>query len=145
MMTKEERKDYDKKYYKNNADKKKEYTKKYYRDNMLKIKDYHKEYRKNNPDKVNASDAKRRAVKTSATPENANQNIINTFYEMSARLTVCIGIKYHVDHLVPLSKGGKHHEENLLPVPASVNLTKNGSLDFSHPFYSHINLNQRIQ
>jgi transcription initiation factor TFIIIB Brf1 subunit/transcription initiation factor TFIIB len=74
-----------------------------------------------------------------ATPKDANLKIIRTFYEMSDRLSKCLGIPFHVDHLVPISRQGQHHETNLLPVPASVNLEKNNKCDLSHPFYSHLN------
>lgn len=163
-MTKEERKEYNRLYRLKNINKLNEYDninkskrqarrKKYYQDNKERLteynnefkksnKEYYKEYdknwHKNNPHYSAKRNAKRRAMKLEATPEDANPNIIKTFYEMSNRLTKCLRIPFHVDHLIPLIKGGLHHENNLLPVPASVNLSKHGNLDFSHPFYQHL-------
>lgn len=38
------------------------------------------------------------------------------------------GVKYHVDHLVPLSRGGEHCPENFALKPASENLSKNNKV-----------------
>lgn len=155
-MTKEEkRKIYLKEYYLKKQEyykqlnkeyrlKNKEHTLLYWKEYSLKnkehIKEYKKEYNKNNRNKKNVINAKRRAKKKAATPENANYKIIQVFYNMSNRLTNCLGIPFHVDHLIPLNINGIHHENNLLPVPASVNLSrKKDEIDLSHPFYSHLN------
>jgi hypothetical protein len=37
---------------------------------------------------------------------------------------------YQVDHIVPLSKGGKHHPDNLQYLPAEVNNAKRAKTDF---------------
>lgn len=168
-MTKEERKIYNKLYYLKKQEQRKIYNKEhrlknkehikkqrkeyrlknkehllkekaeYYQKNKEYIKEKRKEYVKNNPDKINERAARRRAKKKAVTAENANKNIIKTFYKMSSRLSECLGIPFHVDHLIPLNINGIHHEENLLPVPASVNISrKKDEIDLSHPFYSHL-------
>jgi 5-methylcytosine-specific restriction endonuclease McrA len=35
-----------------------------------------------------------------------------------------LGYKMHVDHVVPLAKGGLHHEDNLQIIPIGINLRK---------------------
>lgn len=37
---------------------------------------------------------------------------------------------YVVDHIMPLAKGGLHHEDNLQYLPAKVNLQKHDKIDF---------------
>ena len=73
--------------------------------------------------------AKRRADKLNQTPEDANQEKITVKYKMCQRLNVGAGrIAFHVDHVIPLSKGGLHHEENLRILPAFVNISKGSSI-----------------
>lgn len=38
-----------------------------------------------------------------------------------------LGHKMHVDHVMPLSKGGLHHEDNLQILPAGINMRKGAS------------------
>jgi 5-methylcytosine-specific restriction endonuclease McrA len=45
-------------------------------------------------------------------------------YKASQRISKCLGVTFHVDHIKPLSKGGKHAPENLQIVPAKWNLSK---------------------
>ena len=48
-------------------------------------------------------------------------------YEAARRVSECLGIKFHVDHIIPLSKDGKHAPHNLQIVPAKWNLSKSNS------------------
>ena len=50
--------------------------------------------------------------------------IINQIYALCSRLTKCTGIKFNVDHTVPISKGGTHTPDNLQVVPAFWNMSK---------------------
>ena len=49
---------------------------------------------------------------------------IAVFYNQSKRLSEIFGIKFHVDHIVPLNTGGMHTPSNLQVVPAKINLAK---------------------
>jgi HNH endonuclease. len=40
---------------------------------------------------------------------------------------------YTVDHIIPLSKGGKHHRGNLQWLSHADNVAKGDSLDWHHP------------
>jgi hypothetical protein len=142
-MTKEERKEYYKKYYQKNKERLKNKDKLYRTlyPERKKAKDYHWWHNvrdKSDKSKINFYAATRRSRLSGK--NSIKNNTIKTFYEMSDRLSKCLRIPFHVDHLVPLSKGGPNHETNLLPVPATVNLQKKNNIDFSHPFYSHLSL-----
>ena len=52
-------------------------------------------------------------VESKELDETANPEKINEFYKKAVRLTEETGIPHEVDHIIPISKGGKHHEDNL--------------------------------
>ena len=64
--------------------------------------------------------AKRRTQKRTQTQFfwTPNKNLINQIYLVCPK-------GYDVDHMVPLSKGGDHHESNLCYLPGKVNSSKN--------------------
>lgn len=49
----------------------------------------------------------------SLTPINACKKTIQKFYDDAKRLTEETGIKHEVDHIIPISRGGLHHQDNL--------------------------------
>jgi hypothetical protein len=78
-----------------------------------------------NQDKRAAAVARRRGKLV--TPAWANKSEINKFYAEAKRLERETGIKYHVDHIVPLNSGlvcGLHVESNLQVIPAKENVLK---------------------
>jgi len=138
---------YDKKYCKNNINKIKQRNKKYYQNNKENIKCKVKIWALNNPDKikkrpnrykwqklnkdrVNALNAKRR-VKINTQQKKLNkvdtQKIFN-IYKQCKNISESTGIMYHVDHIIPISKGGKHHPSNLQILTALDNLKKASKL-----------------
>ena len=69
----------------------------------------------------------RDAMKRGAFPENltpSEQKEIIRIYEKSRRILDQTGIEHHVDHIKPLSKGGRHHPSNLQILTAEENLKK---------------------
>lgn len=70
--------------------------------------------------------AKYRARKRNACVKlsEAQEKIIKTIYDLRQRLEHRLGIKFHVDHIVPLAKGGLHIPSNLQVLPASLNHQK---------------------
>jgi len=53
---------------------------------------------------------------------------VKAIYRLRVALTRATGITYHVDHRIPLAKGGKHHPDNLWVIPAVENLRKGAKL-----------------
>lgn len=49
---------------------------------------------------------------------------VRMIYKICRRITKCLGILHHVDHIVPLYKGGLHHPGNLQILPAKLNCSK---------------------
>jgi hypothetical protein len=50
--------------------------------------------------------------------------LLKRFYEWRVRVQKKLGIKFNVDHIIPLSVGGTHHPSNLQVVPAKWNQSK---------------------
>jgi len=89
-----------------------------------------REYHKTHPEKRCALEAKRRA-KTEGTLCNLNKEqkkIIECLYKCRKRVSECTGIEHHVDHIIPLSRGGLHTPENLQVILASINMSKSDKL-----------------
>mgnify|MGYP006270089537 CR=1 FL=1 len=113
--------------------KQKEYIKEYHKDNWEVIKSHKRRYIKNNPDKVNAITAKRRSSKINRTPKWLSKNDINQikmYYSLAKRLSNCLQIEYHVDHIIPLQGkyiSGLHVPSNLQVIPSTINFKKNNS------------------
>lgn len=86
-----------------------------------------KKYKSENPHIVAENSARRRAMIAGhweeLSPE--EQEKVKEFYAESRRLNDEAGfVKYHVDHIKPLSKGGLHHPDNLQILLAEDNLRK---------------------
>lgn len=103
--------------------------KKQYRlDNLETCTERERAYKKAHPEKNTFFLAQRRAAILNATPDNANLDSIKAIYASCARVSKCLGIPHHVDHIIPLSKGGLHHEDNLQVIPAAENLSKGAKM-----------------
>lgn len=75
--------------------------------------------------------ATRRANKTKATVtlDKWDNEYIDNIYK-TARWLSSFCKQYHVDHIIPLAKGGLHTPDNLQIMPAEENLKKSDKLDF---------------
>jgi hypothetical protein len=80
------------------------------------------------PEKVCAATAQRRAMKINATPIWANNFIILEAYALAKQRNKVTGIRWHVDHIVPLRSKhvcGLHAHTNIRVIPAIENMRKN--------------------
>lgn len=106
----------------------------YYYKNRNTVKAAHLEWKKKNPDK-NAEHTRRYdANKRNATPQwltKEHKQQILDFYKEAKRLTELTGVRFQVDHIVPLKNDivqGLHVPWNLQVLPYYENIAKHNKL-----------------
>jgi len=77
---------------------------------------------------LNAKTYRYRSRKRNQMPDDEDKEKILEFYKEAERLTEETGILYSVDHIIPLSKGGLHHHDNLQVITLSENSRKGNKL-----------------
>lgn len=85
-------------------------------------------YRAANPDRELINAANRRARLRSALHPDRCDLKIAAMYRLAAFLTARFATPYHVDHVVPLSKGGLHHQDNLVVMRGDYNCAKGAKI-----------------
>ncbi len=88
-----------------------------------------------------AKTAVRRNRVKRAMPPWVNPKEIEGFYAMAERLTACLGIKHHVDHIFPIkgeTSRGLHVPWNLQVIPAMLNQRKHNKMPVVHTNYAPI-------
>jgi len=95
----------------------------------------HAEWTKRNRSKVNhwRKDRKVRIKHGKLMLHKDQESIIKTIYGLSTRVSECTGIKHHVDHIIPISRGGYHIHTNMQVLPEKINLRKANKLP--HEFF----------
>jgi len=113
-----------------NLESARERSRKWSKENSEKIKKTSKEWRKCNKHIINFHSNKRRKTLQNACLmlHKDQENIIKTIYETSSRICKCTNIPHHVDHIIPLSKGGFHVHTNLQILPATINRRKGNKM-----------------
>ncbi len=94
-----------------------------------------KRHRDKHPDRKAADVAARRAALATRMPPWVNKDDCRVFYEMAARVSKCLGIQHHVDHIVPLrgkTVSGLHVPWNLRVIPAAENIRKSNHYSLEH-------------
>ena len=79
--------------------------------------------------------ASRRAAIKTQTPLNADMDAIKSLYVESAVLTIETEVKHEVDHIIPIFKGGLHHQDNMQVITRCENNEKRVQMPWD--FYSN--------
>lgn len=105
-------------------------TKAWREGNSAHVADYRKSYVSLNKDKFRSYQSKRRATYRGCLVEADAEELgkIADLYWLAKDLKAVSGEDYHVDHIVPLSKGGEHRLHNLQILHAVDNLRKGAKL-----------------
>jgi len=127
----------DREYRDNNQEKIAAGNRQYYANNQEKIVDCSRQYRANNTDKIAAYSRNSRARKRNAYGSHTVAEIRAIF---DSQLGLCANCKaklfksgkykFHVDHIVPLVKGGSNDRYNLQCLCPTCNLRKNAKDPF---------------
>lgn len=119
--------EYGKKWRNQNRDKVREQGRLQYENNKESRRASRARWGKANRAYLSAREMARYARKRSATPKWANIEAMTAFYEQAQLFTNLTGIKYQVDHVIPLQSPyvcGLHCEDNLAVITADENVKK---------------------
>ena len=113
-----------------NPEKAREQKAKYLKANPEKRREFNATYVKKHPGRDAQAKGRRRVRRagTSVALTPHQQHQVNQIYLLMRRLTLATGTQYHVDHYIPVTKGGSHAPENLWVIPAEQNKRKGSKL-----------------
>ena len=114
-------------YRSNNRDKLNKKSRDYYKNNKESVRKHKQKYEINNPEVRAKIKVKRRLAKANAIPKWSESEKIKTIYQKAKWLESITGLKYHVDHIIPLQGKnvcGLHVWSNLQILEASLNCSK---------------------
>jgi 5-methylcytosine-specific restriction endonuclease McrA len=101
--------------------------------NREKVRAQNSRWRKANKQRIAFYAMKRIAKKHEAIPTGYDESMIQPIYDWCARVTRCLSIPHHVDHIIPLSRGGPHCHQNMQVLPAIINARKSNKTGFALP------------
>lgn len=124
----------DQRYYENNREASLAYSRRYYESNREAVLASNRRYRKNNPQTFGLIGALSRSTLSEEElfcgASRTEVRIETAFiYRLCRLISEQTGIEHHIDHIVPISKGGVHREWNLRILPATENYSKNDKFD----------------
>ena len=95
--------------------------------NRDKALEQHREWRQSNREKIRTNNRNRKAVLKKAQGKHTDEDIRDQHKRQKGRCYWCgkkVGDTYHVDHVIPLDKGGSNGPENLVIACPVCNLSK---------------------
>jgi hypothetical protein len=125
-----------------NPDKARDNLRKWRKENRERDLESTRNWRKKNPDKVKlmyenkkkdlekfrldgrVRRAKRRSLLLDRLHPEHDAKIEKALILQSQSLFQCLGVKFEVDHIIPITKGGWHHHSNLHVIPMTLNRRK---------------------
>ena len=119
-------------------EKTKVYSKSYRESNSSKLKDKKKKYYLKTVAEHVARATKYKIAKINQSPKLSaiEDKQVKMLYKIARHITQATGIIMHVDHIIPISKGGLHHPLNLQVITVEENLSKSNII----PNEMHVNL-----
>ena len=114
-------------WYKNNKDKKRAYDAKRREEKRHLYRDASKRWHRAHPDRKNADTSARRKRVRQRMPPWIIPSAMKCFYEQAQRVSLCLSIAHHVDHIIPLrgkTVSGLHVPWNLQVISATKNMRK---------------------
>ncbi len=100
-------------------------------------------FRKNNRERERLRlaevDARRRAAGDNRVSHLSKDDacIVKAIYKARSRISKCTGICFHVDHIIPIARGGEHKPSNLQLLPAKINIRKGARIAHQNAGIQH--------
>ena len=113
-----------KKYREANREYLKDRNKKYYQNNKEHFRARKRRWRSKNPDKAAVIDSRKKARILEAMLPTTDEKLIEKIHRERRKLSKKDNKEYHVDHIIPLSIGGAHHQDNMRIIDAKENMAK---------------------
>lgn len=123
--------EYYKEWRKKNIDKLNKYSREWAKEHPETVKSNKKEWKIKNPGAVRAHTHTYQARKIGASGSHTAADIKHQYEAQEGRCYWCgaaVGDNYHVDHVIPLAKGGSNGPENLVIACPPCNLSKGAKL-----------------
>lgn len=117
----------------NNREQHRQYSGKWSKDNPEKRRRISQRYTKRHPDKVNSNTRNYRSRKRGAEGKHTAEDVQLQYKSQKGLCWWCgnpVGEDYHVDHRIPLSRGGTNWPNNICIACATCNESKNNKLPY---------------
>lgn len=128
---------YERQYNAANRHKRAAYSRQYYNEHRLECCARSAKWRKLNPDLARSQQREAKVVRRHreriSKPTGYNSSWVYQLRVAVRRLTKCTGIRWSLDHVVPISKGGLHWHGNMQLLPHVLNARKQAKTNFPLP------------
>lgn len=118
-----------------NPEKNREISRAWQQANREYVRELNRVWRKDHPDQVRATHQRRYGRSKGQLHPQHDRAKETKLLLRCARLTRQTGISHHIDHIIPLAKGGWHHHQNLQILPHKLNSGKRDSLTWKRRGY----------